>query len=195
MKCQVKKLTLSRFPKMFSEILQTNHYLKLFSVLSFAISFVTSLTLTILVLRGPEVVTLHHDGSLAHQTELPRPQDEVIEATKYYLNKRYHWTPQNVEQKLKETEFFIARKVLDAYKTAAKNIIKFSKEKNVSQKIYPEEFKVDLNNQSVLITGDRISKIQDMRAVGDLKLELSYESGPRSLQNPWGIYIIKEKEN
>lgn len=45
-----------------------------------------------------------------------------------------------------------------------------------------------------MIVGDRITSIQSLKAAGDLKLELGFESGPRTFVNPWWVFISKEKE-
>ena len=71
---------------------------------------------------------------------------------------------------------------------------KFSLEKQVSQRIYVSSIKVNLENSSAIITGDRITAIQGMKAAGDLKLQLNFENGARTIDNPWGIYITKERE-
>lgn len=45
-----------------------------------------------------------------------------------------------------------------------------------------------------MIVGDRIMSIQTLKAAGDLKLELVFESSQRSNENPWGIYFTRERE-
>lgn len=74
------------------------------------------------------------------------------------------------------------------------NVVRFSSERMVSQRVYPGEIQVDLKKGLATISGDRITSIQGLKAAGDLKLELSYESGPRTTLNPWGVYISKERE-
>jgi hypothetical protein len=53
---------------------------------------------------------------------------------------------------------------------------------------------VDLESHKVRITGDRLTSVQGLKAAGDLTLELEYQGGDRSKENPWGIFITKEKE-
>jgi hypothetical protein len=38
-----------------------------------------------------------------------------------------------------------------------------------------------------------VTTIQGLKAAGSLRLELSFESGSRAKENPWGLYI-KERE-
>jgi hypothetical protein len=51
-----------------------------------------------------------------------------------------------------------------------------------------------MKDGTALITGDRVTSIQGLKAAGNLKLQLTFESGQRTKENPWGIYITKEKE-
>lgn len=74
------------------------------------------------------------------------------------------------------------------------NVIRFSVDKIVAQRAYPVEIRVDLKKGVAVIEGDRITSIQGLKAAGDLRLELGFESGPRTGQNPWGVYVSKEKE-
>ncbi|MGE3263190.1 MAG: hypothetical protein AB7K68_15525 [Bacteriovoracia bacterium] len=74
------------------------------------------------------------------------------------------------------------------------NVIRFSVDKIVAQRAYPVEIRVDLKKGIAVIEGDRITSIQGLKAAGDLRLELGFESGPRTEQNPWGVYVSKEKE-
>jgi hypothetical protein len=39
-----------------------------------------------------------------------------------------------------------------------------------------------------------VTSIQGLKAAGNLKLELTFESGSRTEGNPWGLYISKERE-
>ncbi len=81
-----------------------------------------------------------------------------------------------------------------AYQGAVANVARFSTDRLVSQKVYAEEIKVSLEKKTVAISGARVTDIQWLKAAGDLRLELSFESGPRTKANPSGIYVTKEKE-
>jgi len=64
----------------------------------------------------------------------------------------------------------------------------------VGQKVYPEKMTIDEKTKSIKITGDRITSIQGIKAAGTLNLTLYYSMGNINLENPWGVYIIKEEE-
>lgn len=57
-----------------------------------------------------------------------------------------------------------------------------------------DHIQIDLKNSIAQIIGSRVTAIQNLKAAGELKLQLSFESGPRTKENPWGIYIRQEKE-
>lgn len=184
----------SQLPKMISELLHSNQFLKTFSVASLVIVLMMLLTTIILAMKEPLVVTIGANGSSIEKTVLPKAEDQIREGIKHYLEKRYQWEPENVIKKLKESEEFITPKALRAFQGAVANVSKFSTEKIVSQRVYPEKIEIDLKKQTALITGDRVTSIQGLKAAGNLKLELTFESGPRTENNPWGLYISRERE-
>lgn len=187
-------LNKSKLPQMLGELMHSNQFLKMFSV---SLTIVTALSLIIVMIfatREPLVITLDNKGHVIEKTEFPKAEDQIKEAINHYLDKRYHWEPENVVERLKESEVFIAPKTQKAFREAVMNVSRFSTDKNVSQKIYPEKVEVNLKQQTALITGDRVTSIQGLKAAGNLKLELTFEMGSRTEMNPWGIYISKERE-
>jgi hypothetical protein len=149
----------------------------------------------VMATKEPMVITLGPDGKAIERiTVLPKAEDQIEAGIKRYLEKRYQWEPENVVKKLKESEDFITPSSIKAFRGAVFNVSKFSTEKIVSQKVYPNEIKINLANHTALVTGDRVTSIQGLKAAGNLKLELTFESGPRTQNNPWGIYISKERE-
>jgi hypothetical protein len=179
---------------MIGDLTHSNQFLKLFALISIGITAIVVIALAIIVTKPPIILTLAPSGIILEKTELPSPENEIKFAVKTYLENRYNWEPNSVAAKLKLTEGFILPPSIKAFQTSIANIIHFSSEKQVSQKIYPNDFKINLNQKTVLITGDRVTAIQGMKAVGNLRLELSFESGTRTKENPWGIYITKERE-
>ena len=188
------KLKIARFPRMIGEVMHTNQFLKVFSLTSLVLNLLLLGMTLFMILKNPLVITLSSNGSTLQQVSLPKVEDEIREAVKYYLGKRYHWNPEDVKLKMKETASFIAPTAIKAFSMAASNIVLFSTGKIVSQKIYPEKIEIEMNKKVALISGDRLTTIQGMKAAGDLKLELTFESGTRTKENPWGLYISKERE-
>lgn len=184
----------ARLPKMIGELMHSNQFLKVFSLSSLLLVFMVLGALMVMATKDPLVITLGPDGKALERVTLPKPEDQVQEAVKRYIEKRYRWEPESVTKKLKESEAFIQPTSVKAFQAAMLNIVKFSKEKIVSQTVYPSKIDVDMNKKTALISGDRITTIQGLKAAGNLKLELTFENGPRTDENPWGLYIAKERE-
>lgn len=184
----------ARLPKMLGELMHSNQFLKVFSLSALVLVFMVLGTVMVMATKEPLVITLGPDGKAIERILVPKVEDQVREGIKYYLEKRYQWEPENVKQKLKETENFIDPSTLKLFKAAVSNIEKFSIEKIVSQRVYPQYIEVNLSKKTALVTGDRITTIQGLKAAGNLKLELSFELGSRTEANPWGLYIVKEIE-
>lgn len=188
------KLKISRYPKMMSLLLHSNQFLKMFSVGSLGINLMLIFALVSILGQPPVIVAFSEKGvPLAEVTEV-KAEDQIKAALGQYLSSRYSWTPQSVKDQLSRTKAFILAKNLKAFENASLGIQKFAAERNVSQKIYPSRIDVNLDKSVALVRGDRVTSIQGLKAAGDLKLELSFENGPRTKENPWGIYITKEKE-
>lgn len=188
------KLKSTELPKKVGELVHSNQFLKLFSLSALGLAGLMLIAVIVMATKEPTIITLNVDGSNLEKTVLPKAEDQIREGIKRYLEKRYQWEPENVIKKLRESEEFITPKALRAFQGAVANVAKFSVDKVVSQMVYPSEIKVDLKGQTALITGDRVTSIQGLKAAGNLKLELTFEYGSRTKENPWGIYISKERE-
>ncbi len=184
----------SQLPKMVGELLHSNQFLKVFALSALALVFMGLGVTLVMAMKEPTVITLGSDGKSFERVNHPKAEDQIREGIKHYLEKRYQWEPENVIKKLKESEQFITPQALKAFQVAVANVAKFSTENIVSQRVYPEKIEIDLKKQTALITGDRVTSIQGLKAAGNLKLELTFESGPRTQENPWGLYISKERE-
>lgn len=184
----------AQLPKMIGQLMHSNQFLKVFSISSLVLVFMVLGIILVMATKEPMVITLGPDGKAIERSVLPKAEDQIREGIKRYLEKRYQWEPENVIQKLKESEKFITPQALKAFQGAIANVAKFSTEKLVSQRIYPNSIDVNLAKNTAFITGDRVTSIQGLKAAGNLKLELTYESGPRTEGNPWGLFISKERE-
>ena len=187
-------LKTAQLPKMVGELWHSNQFLKMFSIAALFLVFMVLGVVLVLATKEPLVITLGPDGKAIERTVLPKAEDQIREGIKRYLEKRYQWEPENVIKKLKESEDFISPQALKAFQGGVANVAKFSTEKIVSQKVFAEKIEINLKSKTALVTGDRVTSIQGLKAAGNLKLELSFESGPRTEANPWGLYISKERE-
>ena len=188
---QIKSLKL---PKLLGDLTHSNQFLKMFSISMAGITGLALMLIFVLATRNPVVLTLNPSAQPVNQVSLPNPEQEVQSAMRHYLELRYQWSPETVKQKLGNAQMMIHSSAMKAYLGAVANVVKFSMEKQVSQRVYATNLTVDLDRKTVQIIGDRITAIQSLKAAGDLKLELNFDFGPRTKENPWGIYITKERE-
>lgn len=188
------KLQLRKLPKALAELSHSNQFLKVSTFSLLALIGLMSMILFYQVTRAPLVLPLAPDGSTYLNAPKPDPKIEIERAVREYLKYRYNWTPKTVAASVASARVFILSSTVKVYDSAMQNVVRFSSERLVAQRIYPAEVEVDLKKNLATISGDRITTIQGLKAAGDLKLELSFESGPRTPSNPWGVYIASEKE-
>jgi hypothetical protein len=187
-------LSMPKLPKMMSLLRHSNQFLKIFSMTLLVINLAMAVAVVSLFNREPIVVTLAAGGAPLLMAKDINAEDHVRYAIQQYLSARYSWAPNNVKDQLRQAKAFIMPKSEKAFESASQTIQKFSAERSVTQKIYPNKIEINLSNSTAMIRGDRVTSIQGLKAAGDLKLEVTFESGPRTKENPWGIYITKEKE-
>lgn len=190
-KIQIKALKL---PKLLGDLTHSNQFLKMFSISLVGITGLALTLIFVLSTRAPVVLTLSQSAEPVTQLSPPNPKQEIEVAMRRYLELRYQWAPENVKKKLSDALSMVHSSAMKAYLGAVANVVKFSLDKQVSQRAYATSLKVDLGQKLVYISGDRITAIQSIKAAGDLRLELYFEFGPRNKENPWGIYVTKEKE-
>lgn len=193
MESQIKMKSVS-LPKILADLTHSNQFLKVFSLGAMGLCGLILALAMILGTKEPIVLTLAPSAALLDRVEMPKPEDEIRMAVRAYLEKRYMWDQTNVTKRLQEAESFVVPSAIKAYQAAVANVAGFSIEKLVAQKVYPEKLDVSLGKRTVVISGERTTTIQGLKAAGELKLELSFESGPRTKSNPWGVCISKEKE-
>mgnify|MGYP000853991416 CR=1 FL=1 len=188
------QLRLRKLPNALAELSHSNQFLKISTFSLFAICGLLVMVLFYQATKAPVVLSLAQDGSVYMDATKPDPKIEIERAVREYLKHRYNWTPKTVAAQVEQSKSFIQSSTLKVFDSAMQNVVRFSAERFVTQRIYPVDIEVDMKKGLVMILGDRITIIQGLKAAGDLKLELGFESGPRTEKNPWGIYIVREKE-
>lgn len=181
-------------PKMLSDLTYKYHVLVILSLGSLIVAALSLIVAFAISTKAPTVMAFAQNAQVLEKSELPKPEDEIKLAINRYINFRYKWDAKTVSENIKKSENFIGSKSLTAFQNNMASVVKFSLDRDVMQKVYPNDMKVDLKTQTVFITGDRVTSIQGLKAAGNLNLALEFESGPRTINNPWGIYITKEKE-
>ena len=187
-------LQTARYPKIFSELATANYYLKAVSLAELGCAILSLLVVVALVNRRPVVLPLGAKAETLKETVLPSAEDQIEAAINRYLELRYKWEPATVKARLAEAKAFVVSKAGLPYELAVANVIRFATEKNVSQRVYPDKIAINLEKGIVVISGDRVTEIQGLKAAGNLRLELGFTNGPRTKENPWGVYVTREKE-
>lgn len=182
------------FPRMVAEATHLAQYLKVFSLFSFGLLFLMTILCLLTERRPPLVLAFSESGAVLAPGQMPKPEAEIREAIRAYLGVRYRWSPKDVVSQLAVSEAFIAPQSLKVFRSAMGGIAHFSAEKQVEQRVYPNEITVDLDTKVAQVTGDRITIMQALRAATPLQVALSFEMGARTHENPWGVYITQEKE-
>lgn len=188
------KLIGTALPKMLSDLKYKYHVLVVLAFSSLVVAFISIIGAIVASSHPPTVLAFSTNSEIIEKTELPKPQDDIKQSIKKYIEYRYKWNSKNIVENIKNAESFIGSKSLTTFRSNMANVIKFALERDVEQRVYPLDIRTDLKNQTVFITGDRVTSIQGLKAAGNLNLSLEFESGLRTPKNPWGIYIIKENE-
>lgn len=188
------KFKAGAFPKMLADLSHSNQFLKMFAVGSLVVSVGLMVVVFVALARKPIVIALTENAGVLETVDMPKPEAEIRRAVLAYIERRYNWTSATVDQNLDRARAFVSSQFAQNYLQGVSNVRKFSKEKGVTQRAFASGLTVDLKRRVVSIAGDRITEIQGLRAAGALNLELSFQSGPRTSDNPWGVYVVKETE-
>ncbi len=187
-------MKVSALPALVGKLSHSVQFLKVFSLGLLALLLILVLSLASLLGKEPIVVVTDSQSRVLQMTELPKAEVQIEEAVRRYLKLRYWWDSKSVAMQLQKAESFIASSSQKVFRNATGSVAKFSTDKGVSQRLYPDQLKIDLSRKTVEISGDRVTSIQGVLAAGVLRLGLNFEYGERTPENPWGIYITKERE-
>lgn len=187
------KLEKSNYPKLVTDLAYQNHFLKKLVYGLILAMILTALLLVYELKKAPEVIALDPSGTIASvSSELHT--SHVESAVKKYLEYRYSWNPKDVDQKLKKAEDFVLPQLATSFRRSLLETIKFVKDRNVTQRVYPQKIEVDLKKKTVQVLADRFTEFDALKAATVLKLVLNFDVDSPSNTNPWGIYLTKETE-
>ncbi len=192
----IRKIERKWFEVWGNEIAQ-NEFLKGLLAFLIALTAVQSVAILILGLRGPKVVAVTPTQSVYLKVEPPSDElfsSEVVRVVKDYIQKHHNWDYQQIEKTQNEAAKLVGNDFQKAFLKANSEQIRIAKEKKLTQRFYlASEPIADFKSKTVKISGDRIIVVEGLRAANPIKLEISYEAGPRTETNPSGIYITAEK--
>lgn len=182
------------FPHIWGDLAFQNRWLRLGMMLCLGVTAISLCATTLLIRRKPLVLALDQEANVVQLTTSAPIEAEVEKAARKYIDLRYSWGSDNLTGHLARAKAFVASQSIKAFDKTIADLATFSKGKSIAQRAYPTAVSVDTKSARVQIVADRFTEIQGLKAATILRVTLAYQMGPRTLENPWGIYVIKEEE-
>ena len=143
-----------------------------------------------LIIAVTSISTQVVDSSAPEANQILR---EVIRVVKQYLRARHTWDWVTIEARSKAAAAYVAPEYREKFFLNTQEQIRIAKEKQVSQKLFPEEPQIDLKEKKATVVADRILIVSGIRAAQAMTFELNFIFGERTDSNPEGIYVSSEK--
>lgn len=174
-----------------------NVFLKgLLSVLG-VLFLIQSIALTVLAVRKPVLVAVGPTETKVFNVTPPSDELLTVELkrlVRLYIETHYNWDFTTIEKAHAEAARFVSEKFVKAFMAANADQVKQAKEKKITERVYlSSEILVDVKSLTARIPMDRIFSVDGLRVTSPLTLDVTFEYGPRTSQNPEGIYITGEK--
>ncbi|MBX3032934.1 MAG: hypothetical protein KF865_03350 [Bdellovibrionaceae bacterium] len=173
-----------------------NRILKYLVLVLGAMLSVQLVVISVLALRGPVLIAISKEATQRLEPKEPDTEQlmrELIRAITNYLKTRHNWDWNSVEAQTKAASSYVASDFREKYLVATSEQIRVSKEKQVAQRLYPDEPKIDMKNKTAVVHAERILIVSGVRAAQSLDLEIGFSLGERTINNQEGIYITSEK--
>lgn len=174
-----------------------NRFLKYLLLVLSGLTTVLLVTVSIFAFKSTPVIVLNPETSVLLFPKAPDGKDlerELTRILKKYLNTRHNWTYQNIETKLTLAQSYVAPEFREKFLVNLQEQIRLAKEKEVSQRLYPDEPQIDFKSKTAVVAAERILIINGIRAsCRAMTFEVGFNFGDRTQLNPEGIYITSEK--
>ena len=156
-----------------------------------------SASLCVLALRHPDLIAVSEKETKLFTITPPKPdllRAELDRTVTAYVLTHYNWDWNSVEKAHKDASKYVSDKFQKAFLSSNGDQVKLAKEKKVFQRVYLEKPpEIDTEKLIAKITLDRIFSVEGIKATSPLNLEIGFEYGPRTPDNPEGIYVVSEK--
>jgi hypothetical protein len=173
-----------------------NRILKYLLLLFAAFCAVELIVITALAFKKPLIVSITDEVTRPLQASDPAPSalaKELMRAITNYLKTRHNWEPATIEARTKAASQYVGPDFREKYLINTQEQIRLAHEKQVSQRLYPEEPQLDMKAKTATVHAERILIVNGIRAAQSLNLEISFTLGERSEANPEGVFITSEK--
>ena len=104
-----------------------------------------------------------------------------------------NWEWAKIDESFNKAAKYVSPEFSKKFLDANQEQIRVAREKKVSQRFYLVDTKSDIKAKSVKVTGDRILLVEGLRASNPLSVEVQFDYGARTEENPEGIYVTGEK--
>lgn len=173
-----------------------NRLLKALLLFLLTLCLTQTVTLTILALRTPPLIAVSSTESRVLSIIPPKPElfeAEVKRAASAYILAHYNWEWNKIDDAFKSASRFVHPDFTKKFLAANEAQIKISKEKKVSERFYLSETFHDPKTKTIQVSGDRILIVEGLRAANPMQIAVEYDFGPRTENNPEGVYITGER--
>ena len=173
-----------------------NRFLKSILLFLILVCCVEVIAIVILACRKPPVIAVSTTESRVLTVVPPRPElleSEIKRAVNGYVAAHYNWEWVKVDDAFKDAARFVHPDFTKKFLAANEAQIRMAKEKKVSQRFYASDTKLDSKAKTLKVSGDRILVIEGLRATNPMSIEIEYDLGQRTEENPEGVYITGEK--
>ena len=174
-----------------------NVILKWFSLFLIGIILIETGVIAYVATRDPKVIAIGEQKSQVLIVKKPRKEileDELDRTVRNYAITHYSWDYSTIEAAHKEASKHIAEKFKKSFFKTNDEQVRYVKEKKVSQRVYvSDSIKIDPKNLNARVRLDRIYSIDGLVGSSPFALDIKFEYGPRTEDNPEGVYIFDEK--
>lgn len=173
-----------------------NRFLKGLLTLLISLFVVETVSLLILSLRSPTLIAVSSTESKVLSVTPPKPellQNEVKRVVQGYFLSHYNWEYQKIKDSFNKASEFVSPDYKKTFFKANTEQEKMVLEKKLSQHFYIQDIQIDFKSKSAVVKGDRILIVENLRAASSLLLQVGFDFGPRTAENPEGVYITAEK--
>ncbi len=172
-----------------------NRILKGLLTFLLAIVALQSVALVVLSIRKPALIAVTPTDTRFLAVTPPNQElleSEVKRAITGYLKAHYNWEPSNIDASFKEAAKYVDSSFVKAFLSANQEQIRIAKEKKLSQRFFVAQMSMDMSKKRVVVEGERILLVEGLRAANSITVEVQFDLGTRSIENPEGVFIVGE---
>lgn len=173
-----------------------NRLLKFLLLIFSSLTAIQLVVICVLAFKKPLLVSVTSDASRQVQYSEPDANlllRELTRAILNYLKTRHNWEWTTIEARAKDASLYVASDFREKFLVSTSEQIRLAREKQISQRLYPEDPQIDMKLKVASVLANRILIVSGIRAAQLLKFQIGFSLGERTAANPEGVYITSEK--